>query len=135
MNGVKIPTRINIKEGIDYAKLKEAVTDWNIGEGLIIPPNSDLLDDFGVVVWETAIHIAQTIILKDRKYDGAYRKLRKYCLEKYGDPNIPLDIHTYEKKLRQGASNDDEDAEFDELGYHFLDYVCRKLDDKENEQV
>lgn len=85
-------------------------------------------EEFVKMAWETARTVVKTIIRKDKKYNSAYRKVRKACLQKYGDASIPYFVHSFEKEARQGAEDDDEDAHLDRVGYELLEYICWKLD-------
>lgn len=92
-------------------------------------------EEISETVFEKAVRhyctkVADTIVEKNRKYGDSYRAVRQECKERYGDPTIPLFIHTFEKERRlKNQDNDDEDAAFDRIGYLILEAVCKELDD------
>lgn len=93
-------------------------------------PELEETAEFNLTVLAVAAEMVATLLEKNEKYRGAYRKVRQFCKERYGDPGIPYAVHSFEKQLRINAQDDDEDADFDNLGYHLLEIVCKRLDDQ-----
>lgn len=101
--------------------------DGRVGD---VDPSEDYPDDdeFDRCLLDTMTTLVCTLMEKNERYGGAYRELRKLCRDKYGDPTVPLFIHTMEKQMRMDANGDNEDARKDFVGYVLLEYVCQKLD-------
>lgn len=92
------------------------------------------LTDFNNIVWDSAEELCHTLIGNNLKYNSAYWWLRKACKERYGDAGIPHFVHAFEKALRTQTPGDNEDSELDKVGYELLEYVCRKLEKKWDEE-
>lgn len=133
----KIKTLFNFEETDD--EFTEALLDFDVSDpeydtvhGMLKFDvwTQEQFDEFSDLLWYTAVTLRSTILEKNTKYNNAYWWVRQACKEKYGDPTIPYFVHSVEKTLRCESEYDNEDSELDLLGYHFLEYVCRKLEKK-----
>lgn len=92
-------------------------------------PELDNIEVFNKAIRDVLGQLADELVEKNTKYKGAYRKARRFCKDRFGNPGIPYEVHRFEKTLRIDTQNDDENSRLDRLGYELLEYVCWTMDD------
>lgn len=92
-------------------------------------PELDNIEVFNKAIRDVLGQLADELVYKNTKYKGAFRKARRFCKDRFGNPGIPYEVHKFEKQMRIDSEGDEENSRLDRLGYELLEYVCWTVDD------